>query len=63
MAGDGDIWVAGGSGGSLLRYDATGALVEQLDVPDDFVSSCCLWPGSKRMVITTGTSVFLHEPA
>lgn len=61
VADDGDIWVAGGSGGNVLRYDAAGALVERLDVPDDFVSSCCLWPGYERMVITTGTSVFFHE--
>jgi sugar lactone lactonase YvrE len=63
VAEDGDIWVAGGAGGKLLRFDAAGAIVEQLDVPDDFVSSCCLWPGSKRMVITTGTSVFFDERA
>jgi sugar lactone lactonase YvrE len=56
-----DVWVAGGAGGNLLRYDPDGALVEQLAVPDDFVSSCCTWPPGQRLAITTGTAVFLHD--
>jgi sugar lactone lactonase YvrE len=58
---DGHVWVATGAGGAVLRHDATGEPVERLDVPDDFVSSCCLWPGRDRLVVTTGTGVFLHD--
>ena len=57
----GDVWVAGGAGGDLLRYTPAGALVERLTVGDDFVSSCCFWPGRDRLVITTGTGVFWHD--
>jgi sugar lactone lactonase YvrE len=58
---EGDVWVASGVGRTVLRYSGTGHLVEAVEVPDDFVSSCCLWPGTGRLVITTGTGVFLHE--
>lgn len=61
VADDGSVWVASGSGGSLLRYRDTGDLVETLEVPDEFVSSCCLWPGADRLAITTGTAVFVHD--
>lgn len=57
----GDVLVAAGAGGSVLRYSPAGQLLETLDVPDDFVSSCCLWPGRDRLVVTTGTGVFLHD--
>lgn len=56
-----DVWVAGGAGGTVLRYDAEGALVDELTVPDDFVSSCCFWGPGARLAITTGTGVFVHD--
>jgi sugar lactone lactonase YvrE len=59
---DGDVWVAAGVGRTVLHYSRTGDLVGAVEVPDDFVSSCCLWPGTGRLVITTGTGVFVHEP-
>ncbi len=55
------VWVAGGAGRCLFRYDAAGALVDKVEVPDDFVSSCREWPDSGSLVITTGTSVFVHD--
>ncbi len=58
---DDHVWLASGSGGSILHVDPDGGLVEELAVPDDFVSSCCLWPETDRLVITTGTGVFFHE--
>lgn len=58
---DGHVWVAAGAGGLVLHYDTAAALVEQIAVPDDFVSSCCWWPGRSRLVVTTGSGVFLHE--
>jgi sugar lactone lactonase YvrE len=58
---DGHVWVAGGAGGEVLGYDVAGELVERIDVPDDFVSSCCFWPGRHRLVVTTGTGVFVHD--
>jgi sugar lactone lactonase YvrE len=61
VAPDGSLWVASGGGRSVLHYSSTGHLLEAVEVPDDFVSSCCLWPGTGRLVITTGTGVFLHE--
>lgn len=57
---DGDVWLASGNGGSVLRFDAGGDQVGSLDVPDEFVSSCCLWPAHDRLVVTTGTGVFFH---
>jgi sugar lactone lactonase YvrE len=61
VASDGSVWVASGVGRSVLHYGSTGHLLEAVEVPDDFVSSCCLWPRTGRLVITTGTGVFLHE--
>lgn len=58
---NGHLWLASGAGGSILRIDADGQLVETIDVPDDFVSSCCLWPEQQRLVVTTGTGVFFHD--
>lgn len=58
---DGQVWVAGGTGRNILRYEPTGALAGEVEVPDDFVSSCCFWPGRHRLVITTGTGVFVHD--
>jgi gluconolactonase len=58
---DGSFWIAGGAGGVVLHVDEHGTEVGQLDVPDDFVSSCCLWPGRSALVVTTGTGVFLHS--
>jgi sugar lactone lactonase YvrE len=63
VSGDGHVWIATGAGGSLLLVDGSGEPVDRLDVPDDFVSSCCFWPGRDRLVVTTGTGVFLHELA
>ena len=57
---DGHVWLAAGSGRCILRHDTNGELVERIEVPDDFVSSCCFWPGQDRLVITTGTGVFFH---
>ncbi len=61
VADDGFVWIAGGAGGVVLVCNPDGTIVEQVDVPDDFVSSCCFWPGSQRLVVTTGTGVFLHD--
>jgi sugar lactone lactonase YvrE len=61
VAPEGDLWVASGVGRSVLHYSPGGHPLDAVEVPDDFVSSCCLWPGTGRLVITTGTGVFLHE--
>jgi sugar lactone lactonase YvrE len=58
---EGDLWVAAGAGRSVLHYRADGKLLDAVEVLDDFVSSCCLEPGAGRLVITTGTGVFVHE--
>jgi sugar lactone lactonase YvrE len=58
---DGHVLVAAGAGGAVLCYDATGELVDRIAVPDDFVSSCCFWPGRHRLVVTTGTGVFVRD--
>ena len=58
---DGDVWVASGAGGSVLHHGSSGRLLGEIEVPDDFVSSCCLWPDAARLVITTGTGVFVHD--
>ncbi len=57
---DGHIWLAGGVGRCILHVDPDADLVERIDVPGDFVSSCCFWPGRDRLVITTGTGVVFH---
>ena len=38
---DDHVWVATGPGGSLVRLDRTGRLIEQITLPADFVSSVC----------------------
>jgi gluconolactonase len=61
VSADGTLWVAGGAGGVVLHFDASGRLLDQLDVPDDFVSSCTYWPDPDHLAITTGTAVFVHQ--
>ncbi len=61
VADDGFVWIAGGAGGVVLVCDPGGAIVQQVAVPDDFVSSCCFWPATNQLVVTTGTGVFLHD--
>lgn len=58
---DGHVWVASGVGRSVLRVDASATVVDELAVPDDFVSSCAWWPRHERLVVTTGSAVFFHE--
>ena len=58
---DGHVFVAGGSGGSVLVVSPDGELVEQIDVPYYFVSSCCFWGNEATLAITTGTGVFVQQ--
>ena len=61
VAMDGRVFVAGGAGGAVLIVDPDGQLVEQIDVPDDFVSSCCFWGTESTLAITTGAGLFVHD--
>lgn len=61
VAADGRMFIAGGSGGAVLVVDPDGSFAGQIDVPDDFVSSCCFWGTESTLAITTGTGVFVHE--
>lgn len=56
----GSVWVALGAGGGLARYTPEGALDYVLDVPANFVSSCCHAGPDLRILVATTADNAAH---
>lgn len=60
----GGVWVAAGDAGLLVRFDARGALDQEIDVPASFVSSLCFGGEEMRdLYVTTGDGKLLRSRA
>ncbi len=56
VAADGSVWLALAGGGAVHRYDAEGALLERIELPVQYPTSCAFGgPSLTDLLVTTGS--------